>query len=161
MSFISRINLRRQSSNKINPDVYQLANRGTNAILIVEQELTLVDTGHNGYSHQIADFIRQLGRSPEEISLIIITHNHVDHVGGLAEIRKFTSAKIAIHQNDIGERGNNPTVKAEDADIPLKGGEILNPLGGLEIIHTPGHTPGCISLFSPRNKLLIIGDAMR
>ena len=37
---------------------------------------------------------------------------------------------------------------------------MLSPLGGLEVIHTPGHTPGSISLFSPQRKLLIVGDAL-
>ena len=45
-------------------------------------------------------------------------------------------------------------------DIKLAGGEILKPLAGLRVIHTPGHTPGSISLFSPQNKLLIVGDAL-
>ncbi len=149
-----------QSSNEISPNVYQMANRGANVILIAEQELTIIDTGHAGSSPQIVDFIRQLGRSPEEISLIILTHNHIDHVGGLAELKQLTSARVAIHKSAIGERGNRPSVRTEDADIQLEGGEVLKPLGGLEIVHTPGHTPGCISLFSPRNKLLITGDAM-
>ncbi len=48
----------------------------------------------------------------------------------------------------------------DGADIPLAGGEVLEPLGGLEVVHTPGHTPGSISLYSPREKLLIIGDAL-
>ena len=42
----------------------------------------------------------------------------------------------------------------------MEGGEVFNPLGGLRVIHTPGHTPGSISLFSPQKKLLIVGDAL-
>ncbi|MFC2014919.1 MBL fold metallo-hydrolase, partial [Chloroflexota bacterium] len=161
MTVISRIELSAQSSNAITPDVYQLTARGANVLLIAEQELTLIDTGHRGSSAQIIDFIRDLGRSPKEISLIILTHNHIDHVGGLAELKQLTPARIAIHKSDTGERDNRLSVKTDDTDIQLEGGEVLKPLGGLEIIHTPGHTPGCICLFSPRNKLLITGDAMR
>lgn len=130
-------------------------------LLIVEEELTLIDTGYRGSAHQILDYIRQLGREPEEIGLIILTHNHIDHVGGLAELKKETKARVAIHKSDIGERKNLPSARPEDIDVRLEGGEMLNLLGGLEIIHTPGHTPGSISLFSPKHRLLIVGDALK
>jgi len=161
MSVITEILGRIQSTSKIVPNVYQLAKRGTNTILIVEEKLSLIDTGYRSSSPQIIDFIHHLGRSPKELTLIIITHNHIDHVGGLDKLKQLTPAKVAVHKADIGKRGNRPSAKPEDVDIVLEGGEILNPLGGLEIIHTPGHTPGCISLFSPGNKLLFVGDALR
>ena len=167
---------------EIIPNVYQIANRGANIILIVEEELTLVDTGFLGSSAQVTNFIHSLGRSVEEISLIIITHNHFDHAGGLAELRKLTRAKVAVHQADINDTEGQSTypgvirglmrippfsalrsvfsIRSDDVDIPLAGGEVLEPLGGLEVVHTPGHTPGSISLYSPREKLLIIGDAL-
>jgi len=171
-----------KSALEIIPDVYQLTIGGTNVILIAEEELTLVDTGFPGSLAQIIDLIRSLGRSVEEISLIIITHNHVDHVGGLAELRKLTKAKVAAHQADFGDtEGQLPypgvirrllrippfsvlrsvfSAKPGEDDIQLKGGEVLKPLGGLKVVHTPGHTPGSISLFSAPNKLLIVGDAL-
>ena len=130
-------------------------------LLVVEAELTLIDTGFRGSSEQIEECVRQLGRSPREISRIILTHNHLDHVGGLAELKRMTGARVAIHKTDIGERKNLPSARAEDIDIQLEGGEVFNIIGGLEIIHTPGHTPGSISLFSASNKLLIVGDALR
>ena len=183
MSVISKIRRLIQSTSEIIPNVYQLTNKGVNVILIVEEELTLIDTGLRGSSPQIIDFIHHLGRSPEEISLIIFTHNHVDHMGGLAELKQLTSAKVAIHKADISDIENQPSrtgarrkkplnplsstlrsvfsVKFSDVDIQLEGGEVLEPLGGLEVIHTPGHTPGSTSLFSQQNKLLIVGDALR
>jgi len=166
------------------PNVYQLSIRAANIILIVEKELTLIDVGLYGSSTQIVDFIRRLGRSVEEIGLIIITHNHFDHMGGLAELRELTRARVAAHKAGIvnineelpfpGGRGigrllrfrpfsslrQHLTLKPEDVDILLEGGEVLEPLGGLKVIHTPGHSPGSISLFSPGNKLLFVGDAL-
>ncbi len=147
-------------------------------ILIVEEELTLIDTGFRGSSARIMDFVRSLGRSVEEISLIIITHNHIDHAGGLAELRRLTRAEVAAHKADIEGQPSNPgpgqktlrispsslrsvfSVKFSDVDIHLVGGEVFKPLGGLKVVHTPGHTPGSISLFSPQNKLLIVADAL-
>lgn len=167
---------------EIIPNVYQLTVRGVNMVLIAEEELTLIDTGFPGSSSQIVDFVHDLGRSVEEISLIIITHNHFDHTGGLTELSKLTRAKIAVHQADIGDTEAHPpyprvirralrmppfsalrsvfSVKPSEVDILLEGGEVLEPLDGLRVVPTPGHTPGSISLFSPQNKLLIVSDAM-
>ncbi len=164
------------------PHVYQLTIRGVNIILIAEEELTLVDTGFRGSSPKIISFIHSLGRSVEEISLIILTHNHLDHIGGLAELKQLTPAKIAAHKADISNtEGQLPhsrvkrkllpvpllsalssllSIKPGEVDIQLEGGEVLKPLGGLKVIHTPGHTPGSISLFSPQKKLLMVGDAI-
>jgi len=175
-------NITLKSALEIIPSVYQLTIRGVNVILITEEELTLVDTGFRGSSAQIVDFIHSLGRSVEEISLIIITHNHLDHVGGLAELRKLTKAKVTAHQADIVDIENQLpyprvvqktlrippfsalrsvfSIKPSEVDIQLAGDEVLKPLGGLKVVHTPGHTPGSISLFSPQNKLLIVGDTL-
>lgn len=169
---------------EIIPHVYQLSIRVANVILVVEEELTLIDVGLYGSSAQIVDFISHLGRSVEEIGLIIITHNHFDHMGGLAELRELTRARVAAHKAGIvntdeelpfpGGRGigrllrfrpfsslrKHLALKPDDVDILLEGGEVLEPLGGLKVIHTPGHSPGSISLYSPGNRLLIVGDAL-
>jgi len=167
---------------EVTPQVYQLTIGGVNIMLIAEEELTLIDTGLPGSSAQIIDSIHRLGRSVEEISLIILTHNHFDHAGGLADLRKLTKAKVAAHKADINDtEGQLPypglirrllrippfsalrsvfLLNPSEVDIQLAGGEVLKPLGGLEVVHTPGHTPGSISLFSSQNKLLIVGDAL-
>ncbi len=164
---------------EIIPQVYQLTIRGVNIILIVEGELTLVDTGFYGSSSRILKFVNSLNRSLEEVSLIILTHNHPDHIGGLVELKRYTSAKVAAHKADIrNTEGQLPEsgakqrllrfsawhsffgVEPGEVDIRLEGGEVLKPLGGLRVIHTPGHTPGSISLFSPQKKLLIVGDTI-
>lgn len=151
-------------------------------ILIVEERLTLVDTGFRGSSGKIADLISHLGRSIEELGLIIITHNHLDHVGGLPELRKITQARVAAGKADLSENESGlpypgylrrlmrfppiaifrPLVYARpsEVDTHLVGDEVLSPLGGLRVIPTPGHTPGSISLYSPAKKLLIVGDAI-
>ncbi len=166
---------------KVIPNVYQLTIRGVNIILIAQDKLTLIDTGFRGSSHLIVDFIRRLGRSPQEISLIIITHHHPDHIGSLNELKKLTQAKVAIHEADLLPDMQPPSLKLitktlailpfpflnrflnpelGEVEIKLKGGERLEPLDGLLVIHTPGHTPGSISLFSAQRKLLITSDTI-
>ena len=162
--------------------VYQMTIRGANIVLLAEEELTLIDTGFRGSSSKIASFIHSLGRSAEEISLIIITHNHLDHAGGLSELREFSTARVAAHKADLVAPDSlvpYPRIsrrllrippfsilrplsyaKWDDVDIPLEGGEVLRPLGGLRVIHTPGHTPGSICLFSPEKRLIFTGDAI-
>ena len=164
------------------PGVHQITAKMANMILIVEDRLTLIDTGFRGSSWQIARYIRCLGRSMEELELIIITHNHSDHVGSLAELKRTAPAKVAAGMADLSgnEQGlpyrryllkllHLPLVsflwpldyaRPGEVDIPLAGDEVLPPIGGLRVIATPGHTPGSISLYSAERKLLIVGDAL-
>jgi glyoxylase-like metal-dependent hydrolase (beta-lactamase superfamily II) len=158
---------------QIIPGVHQITCLAVNTFLIVEEKLALVDTGYPGSASKIAGYIKQLGRSTKELELIIITHNHLDHAGGLTRLRKMTLAKVAVGKADLGDSGFSypwyykamlPIIrplflaKPDNVDIQLVGGETLSPLGGLRIIATPGHTPGGISLYSPAKGLLIAGD---
>ena len=172
------------STLKILPDLYQITVRYANMFLIVEKSLTLIDTGFRGSIPYIVEFIHKLGRKPEEIGLVILTHNHLDHTGGLEELRKLTTAKVAAHKTDVhipedtipypagnivGAILRTPWLSsfrrqfvlgADGVDMVLEGSETFDILGGLQIIPTPGHTAGSISLYAPRHKLLIVGDAM-
>ena len=167
---------------EIIPDVYQITFRAANAFLILGDELALVDTGYRACAPRIAEFVRTLGRRPEEIRLIILTHNHFDHAGGARDLKMTTGAKMACHAADIiNDSGSLPYpqsvqktlelrplsslrskmgVGPADVDIPLNGGEVLAPLGGLKVIHTPGHTPGSICLLSRQRRLLFAGDTL-
>jgi glyoxylase-like metal-dependent hydrolase (beta-lactamase superfamily II) len=165
------------------PGVYQLMFAGVNVALIAEEELTLVDTGVPGSLPGILNLIRRLGHSVEEISTVIITHNHFDHIGGLPELRKLTDVKVFAHEAAlVGSQAEVPypggirrllrvpflspirrrfVLESGDIDVQLVGGEMLKPLGGLQVIHTPGHTPCSICLYSPERRLLFVGDAMQ
>ena len=167
------------------PQVYQLTERYNNIFLIVEDKLTMIDTGFRRNPAGMIDFIHSQGRSPEEIKLIILTHNHIDHTGGLAEVRKLTKAQIAAPRIDFTLRKdvlpypggkflgkvlqvpalssirNRLVIRAGEIDVLLDGSEVLPVLGGLRVILTPGHTAGSISLYSPQKKLLFVADALK
>ncbi len=167
---------------EVAPQVYQITRMMCNVFLVAEEELTLIDTGWRGSARRILDSVQKLGRSPEEITLIIITHHHPDHTGSLAELKRLTNAKVALHKADAqyftGKLKEPPLFKGwyrplnlllwpillflrpkpADVDIILEDGDELPELGGLRVIHTPGHTPGSISLFSPKRRLIFTGD---
>jgi len=168
---------------KVLPNVYQLMTTGVNVSIIAEEELTLIDAGVPTSLPRILDAIHHLGRSVEEVGTIIITHNHFDHIGTVPELRQLSGARVIAHGADLVDAPSQTpypggvrrllrvpflhrvrrrfVLEPDDVDVHLTGGEILEPLGGLQVIHTPGHTPGSITLYSPERRLAFVGDAMR
>ena len=83
---------------------------------------------------------------------ILITHNHMDHLGALAEVRSKLKVPVAIHPLDSKALSQAPEVLLADGDI-ISFGRIR-----LKVIHTPGHTPGSLCFFTER--FLISGDTL-
>ncbi len=164
---------------QVTSGVYSIKTGGFNSVntyLITAEKLTLIDTGFGKSFENIIEFIHKLGRSEQELNLIVITHNHPDHTGSMLKLKILTEAKIAAHKDDIDSPpfskftgrvlrnlysvgiGKRMFLRLGDVDIKLAGGEVLPVAGGLEVIHTPGHTPGGISLYLTRDKILFSGD---
>ena len=76
------------------------AERFVYSYLIVGKTICLVDTGVAATAPLILDTVRDLGRSPREISLILLTHAHPDHIGGCAPIKKLSPAPVAVHPTE-------------------------------------------------------------
>ena len=88
-------------------------------VVVGKQKIGLVDTGfEKALIDQVFPFLRELGRSPEEIDLVVITHRDRDHIQGCKVIREKTKAKIAIHELDAEA--------VEDVDVKLQMGNMLN-----------------------------------
>jgi hydroxyacylglutathione hydrolase len=104
------------------------------------------------------------------LKLIIDTHGHFDHVDANQPLKEATGAQIAIHEADAASlsrpsqealffTGNR--VRTSQADLLLKEGDILT-FGDyrLKVLHTPGHTPGGISLLMENHPYVYVGDLL-
>ena len=158
------------------PNVHAVRLIGAQAYLLVGDEVTLVDAGHAGSGRMLRRYLARIGRSVEHITRIVCTHGHPDHIGGVHEIAAWSGAEVLLHPADserlrIGLRevianfSPGPIValltRAPAHARPIVDGEELPVSGGLRVIHTPGHTPGSVCLFSPAARFVIVGDLLQ
>jgi glyoxylase-like metal-dependent hydrolase (beta-lactamase superfamily II) len=131
----------------------------------VTHEAVVVDPGDN-----IAEILSRLQKHGLTLRQIVITHAHIDHVGGAALLKRATGAPVFLNQNDLGllramemQAGwlGIPTPEVEPPDASADDGLAVG-LSTLpaEVIHTPGHTPGSICLLFPQQQLLLAGDTL-
>jgi glyoxylase-like metal-dependent hydrolase (beta-lactamase superfamily II) len=169
------------------PNVYTISLGFVNVLLLNSKELTLIDTGIHGSEKKILQAIAELGYQPQDLRHILITHLHMDHIGSLAELQKATGAKVYMHTLEasaysqanimrsiepapgwinklivkwINSRPSDKTPNLARVDIQLDGGEVLPQCGGIQTVHTPGHTAGHLAFLWPQDGgLLFTGDA--
>jgi len=144
--------------------------------LIYGTKICLIDTGVASSEKIIFDYIRQTGRDPDEISLIVLSHSHPDHIGSALAIKKATGCSVAAHSSekawieDVELQSRERPVPnfhsliggSVDVDRILEDREVLD-LGkgiSLKVFHTPGHSRGSISILFREDRALFTGDVI-
>lgn len=158
------------------PDLYVIALENVNAYLLTQDEVTLIDTGFAGSEGKILQALHELGKPPDALRHIIITHCHPDHAGSLAALQQATGATTYAHPLDAPAiragtvsklltptpkllqrllfwlfiRNSSPNYPPAAVDREINDGERLPMAGGLRVIHAPGHCAGQVALFWPQ-----------
>jgi len=133
--------------------------------------ITLVDVGLRWIgARRIRAGLAAIGARPGDVGRIVVTHAHVDHVGSLARVVADTGAEVVAHEREAPylRDGRTPrAVKKKPSRIPAVAvagqfldGALLPVAGGLRVVHTPGHTPGHVSLLHEPTGVLVTGDAL-
>jgi glyoxylase-like metal-dependent hydrolase (beta-lactamase superfamily II) len=153
-----------------------------NTFALVDEDgsVTLVDAGLRRAPARIVAGLAAIGKRPADVSRILLTHAHLDHAAGAAELAERTGAPVAVPDADAdwAARGTPPPPDPStfvgrlmrrmpgQGFPPIEVGERLQPdsvldiAGGLRIVSTPGHSPGHVSLLHEPSRVLITGDAL-
>jgi len=126
-------------------------------VLIRGNEVALVDTGISGTGEQFASVLTDAGLGWDAVNHLILTHYHGDHVGAMGEVMEAaTGATIYAGAEDIPQIETAQSIQSMAIQSVADGDEVF----GLQIIGTPGHTPGHISVLDPGGSLFVAGDAL-
>ncbi len=132
-------------------------------------ELILIDSGAGWSVDKIIKNIEKMGFNPGSLSRILLTHCHIDHIGGFPEIRRRFGPKIYIHALDaVPVEKGDPIFTASNwyqtkfppspVDVQFKSPEEILTIGEKRVVclHTPGHTPGSVSIYLDLNGKRIL-----
>lgn len=150
-------------------------------VIMTNNGYYLIDTGIFMKTRYLIEIMEKNKLPLSDLKMIILTHCHCDHIGGAAELVKLSGAKLAAHKNDVqfilqqkvieGTYHNmmleeqkymrqfNCVVK--QIDCVLEDGDLIDIMGGLQVINVPGHTPGSIALYQANKNIMFFGDVIR
>ena len=144
-------------------------------------QVTLVDMGIKQSGPKVMAALASIGSGPSDVTRLVLTHAHPDHAGGAAHVAEQTGRDIAIHEDDApyAEAGESPprdqsflvarlmsrfsggnAFAAVTVGERLTDGQVLDVAGGLEVVHTPGHSPGHAAYLHRESGVLITGDSI-
>ena len=152
------------------PDITD--NRDGCVYLLCLSELVLIDAGAGWSLENIIKNIEKFGLDCKNLKKIILTHCHIDHIGGVPELKKRFGSKIYIHKLDAPplENGDSiltaaswyqTTFPPTPVDVKFNLSEETLMIGGQKIVclHTPGHTPGSICIYLDKDgKRILFGQ---
>jgi glyoxylase-like metal-dependent hydrolase (beta-lactamase superfamily II) len=132
-------------------------------------ELILIDTGAGWSVDKIINNVQTLGLNCKDLSRILLTHCHIDHIGGASEIKRRFGSKIYIHKLDAPPLENgDPILTAANwyqttfpptpVDVKFNLPEEILTIGQQKIVclHTPGHTPGSVCIYLDKDEKRIL-----
>lgn len=146
--------------------------------------VALVDCGYRfGASRRIRAGLTSIGSDVGDVTRILLTHGHNDHAGAAASLVRSTGLSgVTVHEDDAGyvRRGVTPpqdpahaaprwleplgnvlaSYPAVTVAETVADGDVLPVAGGVRVVHTPGHTPGHVSLLHESSGVLVTGDAI-
>lgn len=166
------------------PGVYRIPTMGdfinTFVFLDADGQVTLVDCGLSRAPARIVAGLAGIGKRPADVTRILLTHAHGDHAGGAQAMVESTGvAGVDIHAADVEyiragrnapaaetvlgrllSRGGPARFDPAAIGEILADGQVLPIAGGIRVVHTPGHSPGHVSLLHEDSGVLITGDAI-
>jgi glyoxylase-like metal-dependent hydrolase (beta-lactamase superfamily II) len=150
-------------------------------VLDVADGFILIDSGIFKKTHLLIAELEKANYAIKDLHTIILTHCHCDHIGGVTELVKGSGAKVAAHEADIPFITQEEVISGayhgmmvqeqkvmkqfgcniQRVDTVLQDGDVIDALGGLQVISVPGHTPGSIALYQPEKRIMFFGDVIR
>lgn len=172
------------NAREILPGVYQVSVLGAAVTVLIEsKQVVLLDAGLRTSPQRVGEFLAARDLTFSHVSHILVSHAHPDHVGGLARLQHATGAQVGAHpleahyvdgSSDFPNPASSHLLKnllapftlllrpqPVTVDLLLEDGARLDFLGGMQAVHTPGHTPGSLSFYLPSLRLLFVGDALQ
>jgi glyoxylase-like metal-dependent hydrolase (beta-lactamase superfamily II) len=142
-------------------------------------QVTLIDMGITRSGPKVMAALASIGSAPSDVTRLMLTHAHPDHAGGAKHVADATGREFGIHEEDAGfarsgvgpprdrhfllgrllSRGKNgfPAVPVGET---FTDGQVIPFAGGIEVIHTPGHSPGHASYLHQDSGVLVTGDSI-
>lgn len=167
---------------EIVPHVYLVEGlRSAHVYLLTSEEgLTLVDAGTPGELGHITAQLQGGGYALTDVEAIVLTHCHADHAGNLAALAAESGAQVLAHEQEVPYVERTASLPASSAlrralvwlmdrafssppckvDRALQDGDVVQALGGLRVVHAPGHTPGNVALYQAQRQILFCGDTL-
>jgi hydroxyacylglutathione hydrolase len=144
--------------------------------LIYGEKICLIDSGIVSSEKIIFDYLKKTGRTPEDISLLVLTHSHPDHIGSAKIVKMTSECIVAAHRAEVSWI-QDVDLQFRERPVPgfyslvggsvkidriLDEGDVLVLEDGLslKVLHTPGHSRGSISLWFSQEGALFSGDAI-
>jgi glyoxylase-like metal-dependent hydrolase (beta-lactamase superfamily II) len=174
---------------EIAPGLRRIGSDIVNSYLIVDgSEITVIDAGLPGYWKLLEAELASIGRTLDDVRALVLTHGDTDHIGFAARLYQARGIAAHVHAADV-DRAHKEEKKPNSGWGPVKvrplagflwysarhgglrippagevqavsDGDVLDVPGAPRIIHTPGHTPGSISVHVPSVDAVFVGDEL-